>query len=123
MLRPSGSFHPHAKFVCALSHYATSLVLLHVCAVALIVTEKGNGAKLCRRIDALTSRGATILPAQGGYRNDEKEVVMCTGSYKEIYAIRRDLKTFEPSAFTIILDSKEVQGEGFEIQKVAGETE
>ena len=92
-------------------------------AVALIVTEKGNGEKLCRRIDTLTSRGATILPARGGYHNDEKDVVMCTGSYKEIYAIRRDLKTSEPSAFTIILDSKEVQGEGFEIQKVAGETE
>jgi len=92
-------------------------------AIALIVTEHGNGPNVCRRIDELTSRGATILPARGGYHNDEKDVVMCTGSYKEIYAIRRDLKNTEPGAFTIILDSKEVQGEGFEIRKVAGENE
>ncbi len=92
-------------------------------AVAWIVTEKGNGPNIAKQIDTLTSRGATILPGAGSYHNDEKDIVLVTGTYKEIYAIRRHLKTAEPKAFTIILDSKEVQGEGFEIRKVAGETE
>ncbi len=92
-------------------------------AVAWIVTEKGNGPNIARQIDELTSRGATILPGRGAYHNEEKDVVLVTGSYREIYSIRRHLKVSEPKAFTIILDSKEVQGEGFEIRKVAGETE
>ncbi len=90
-------------------------------AVALIVTDKGRGPEICKEIDSLTNRGATILEARGGFRDDKKEVVMCTGSYKEIYSIRRYLKTTQPDTFTIVLDSKEVQGEGFEIKKVAGE--
>ena len=90
-------------------------------AVALIVTDKGRGPEICREIDSLTNRGTTILEGRGGYSDDSKEVIMCTGSYKEIYNIRRFIKEREPKAFTIVLDSREVQGEGFEIQKVAGE--
>ncbi len=92
-------------------------------AVALIITEKGNGPKICGEIDMLTKRGATLIPGYGGYTNEERDIVLCTGTYKEIYAIRRFLHANEPKTFTIILDSKEVQGEGFEIRKVAGEDE
>lgn len=90
-------------------------------AVALIVTKAGNGQNVCRKIDALCERGSTILPGRGGYTDEEKEVVLVTGSYKEIYRIQRLLKEEEPDAFTIVLDSKEVQGEGFRITRVAGE--
>ena len=90
-------------------------------AVAYIVTDHGNGKNICDLVDQICMRGSTILDARGGYKEEKKDVVMVVGSYKDIYQVQSALKKKEPDAFIIILDSKEVQGEGFTIRTVAGE--
>ena len=90
-------------------------------AVAYIVTPYGNGKNICDQVDKICLRGSTILEGRGGYNEDRKDVVMVVGSYKDIYQVQSALKKTEPDSFIIVLDSKEVQGEGFTIRTVAGE--
>lgn len=87
--------------------------------VALIVAPEGDGKQICDLIDDITKRGSTILPAKGGYREEGKDVIMVAGSAKDISRIQRMLKGKAPRAFIIILESQEVQGEGFRITQVA----
>lgn len=79
--------------------------------MTLIVTERGQ--EICDIIDDCCKRGSTILKGQGGYRGDEKQVVMCACSNKEMYLVQRAIKETDPQAFMIVLESNEVHGEGF----------
>ena len=76
-----------------------------------IVTE--HGEKICEVIDECSRRGSTILRGQGGFQGDEKQIVMCACSTKEMYAIQTAVKAADPNSFLIILESNEVHGEGF----------
>ena len=84
--------------------------------LTLIVTR--NGKSLCRLIDECSGRGSTILPAQGGYQWEEKQVVMCACNNKEMYRIQQAVKEADPESFFIILESNEVHGEGFHMVKI-----
>lgn len=86
--------------------------------VAFIVTD--NGRQVCDIIDRCCMRGSTILKAMGGYKGDEKDVVLVAGSNKDLYQIQKAVKAADPSSFIIIMESKEVHGEGFRITEIAG---
>ena len=60
-------------------------------------------------------RGSTLLKAIGGYTGEEKEVVMCASSSKEMYAIRKRVHEIDERAFVIVVESNEVIGEGFRL--------
>ena len=79
--------------------------------MTLIVTDEGR--KLCNVIDETCARGSTIIQAEGGYQGDNREVVMCACSDKEMYGVQKAVKKADPNAFMIVLDSNEVHGEGF----------
>lgn len=79
--------------------------------MTLIVT--GHGKEVCSRIDHYTGRGSTILKGKGSYTGVEKDVVMCACSNKQMYVIRKMVKEVDPKAFTVIMESNEVMGEGF----------
>jgi len=79
--------------------------------LTLIVTD--HGKEICDLIDETCKRGSTILPANGGYKGDNREVVMCACSDKEMYLVQHAVKERDPKAFIIVLESNEVHGEGF----------
>lgn len=58
--------------------------------VAFIVTK--NGKRICDVIDECSQRGSTILKAQGGYKQDDIQVVMCACNSKEMYQVRKSVK-------------------------------
>lgn len=80
--------------------------------VTLIVTEKGQ--QVSEKIDKYSGRGSTILKGRGSYSGVEKDVVMCACSTKQMYTIRKLVKDLDPKAFTVIMESNEVVGEGFQ---------
>lgn len=84
--------------------------------LALIVTE--HGSDICRVIDEVCQRGSTILNAQGGYQNSEKQVVMCACNNKEMFQVQQAIKKADPQSFLIVLESNEVHGEGFKMVQV-----
>jgi uncharacterized membrane-anchored protein YitT (DUF2179 family) len=79
--------------------------------LTMIVTDEPE--KMVRTVDQVAGRGATILKAQGGYSGEEKGVVLCASSSKEMFTIRKSALEADEHAFVIILDSHDVIGEGF----------
>lgn len=89
--------------------------------LALVVTDHGKAT--ADKIDELCGRGATILEARGAYRGDPRQMVMCACSTKEMLTVERAVKLIDPNAFTVILESNEVLGEGFKNFRVAEKQE
>ena len=79
--------------------------------LTLIVTEHGKLA--CDTIDETCKRGTTILKAAGGYKQEDKQVVMCACSDKQMYQVQQAVKAVDPASFMVVLESNEVHGEGF----------
>lgn len=79
---------------------------------ALIITES-YGKKIADAIDACCGRGSTILHGSGGYQGSQKEIVLVACDNKEMYFVQQTVKEVDPNAFTIVLESNEVHGEGF----------
>lgn len=85
--------------------------------LAMIITNKSTAVS--RRIDETCGRGTTIIHARGGYKLEERDVLLCACSDKEMYQVEKAVKAEDPLAFTIILESNEVLGEGFKNIRVA----
>ena len=79
--------------------------------MTLIVTEHGD--EVAKRIDEYSGRGSTILQGMGSYSKAPKDVVMCACNNKQMYTIKKMVHQIDPKAFTIIVESNEVVGEGF----------
>ncbi len=79
--------------------------------MTLIVTE--HGEKLSAQIDEYAGRGSTILKGMGSYSKRQKDVIMCACNNKQMYMIKKMVHKLDPQAFTIIMESNEVVGEGF----------
>lgn len=79
--------------------------------MTLIVTEHGD--EVAKHIDAYTGRGSTILHGTGSFSKRKKDVIMCACNNKQMYTIKKMAHQVDPKAFTIIMESNEVVGEGF----------
>ncbi len=60
-----------------------------------------------------TARGATLLAAQGGYQQADKQVLLIVDSDQEFMQIRQIIETIDPKAFVIVNNVSEVLGQGF----------
>lgn len=89
------------KVVCSLNSNKT----------ALIVTT--HGEEVCDLIDNCCGRGSTILDGRGGYRKDEKQVVMVACNSKQLFDIQQEIKQLDKDVFIIVMDANEIHGEGF----------
>lgn len=58
-------------------------------------------------------RGVTGLNAEGMYSGNAKKMLCCVVSRKEISQIKEIVREYDPRAFVIVSDVREVLGEGF----------
>ena len=79
--------------------------------VIYIVTERG--AEVSRALNEQTDRGTTLLPAQGGYTGQDKQMVVTVTRRSVLAQTLRLIRETDPAAFTFVMDSTEVHGEGF----------
>ncbi len=79
--------------------------------MTLIITDKGE--EIAQMIYNISGRGATFLQGTGSYSMKNKSVVMCACNNKQMFLIKQAAKEVDPYAFTIIMESNEVVGEGF----------
>ena len=79
--------------------------------VSMIVTE--HGKDIADKIHELTGRGATLLRGSGSYSQDDKQVVMCACSYKQMHVVQQAVKEVDENAFMVIMEANEVRGQGF----------
>ncbi len=79
--------------------------------VTLIVTD--HGQEVSDKIHELTERGATILKGAGSYSKNDKQIVFCACSYKQMHVVQKAVKEVDENAFMVIMEANEVRGEGF----------
>ena len=83
---------------------------------AFIISDKYE--LVAKKILEDLDRGVTGLYAKGMYSGDEKCMLYCVVSQKEIVEVKEMVAEVDPAAFVIVSDAREVLGEGFlEYQK------
>ncbi|MBR3294770.1 MAG: YitT family protein [Clostridia bacterium] len=85
--------------------------------LTLIITTKADD--ITKVIDKVTERGTTVIDVKGGYRNEDKQMVICACNDKEMYLLEQAVKHVDPESFSVVLESSEVHGEGFKLTRVA----
>ena len=77
----------------------------------LIVSDKTN--EMAKMIGEEIERGTTGIYGKGMYTNEEKLILMCAASRKDVNKIKNIAKSLDQHAFIIITNSREVVGLGF----------
>jgi len=83
-----------------------------------IYTVTDEGKKVADTIAAQTGRGTTIVPATGGYTGNGKEIVITVAKRNLLSQTLRAIKSADPKAFTFVVNSTEVHGEGFKLEAI-----
>ena len=76
------------------------------------------------RVDAIKkviiediNRGATLLPAVGMYKGEQRNVIYTVLTRREMMILRHKIQELDPDAFINVIDSKEILGHGFKSLK------
>jgi len=76
-----------------------------------IISEQYN--KISEEISKQVYRGTTGIYSKGMYTNEEKMMLMCVASRREVMQIKRIAKKIDGLSFIIITNVREVYGKGF----------
>lgn len=79
--------------------------------LAYIISE--HYEEIAKQIMKELDRGATGLDAVGMYSGEQKKVLFCVVSKKEIVKVKDIVRRIDSNAFMIVSDVREVFGEGF----------
>ncbi len=85
---------------------------LAVSRIAYIISDKKH--EIAARIFVELDRGATSLQAKGMFSNQERGMVFCVMSSRQVPQLKAIVKDIDPAAFVIVTEAREVLGEGFE---------
>lgn len=77
----------------------------------LIISDKSE--EIAKEIGEKIQRGVTGLHGKGMYKDEEKLVLMCAASRRDVAKIKVTAKKIDPKCFLIITNSREVVGLGF----------
>ena len=79
--------------------------------LALIISEKYM--VLADNIMEVLGRGVTIIESKGWFTKESKPMIMCVIDRSQIYGLRNIINEYDPNAFFILSDAREVIGLGF----------
>ena len=69
--------------------------------------------EISNEINKQIRRGTTALYGRGMYKQNEKKLILCVASRREVGEIRKIINTIDKNAFLIITNAREVYGKGF----------
>ena len=78
----------------------------------LIITSSPK--EISKRIMDEIGHGVTLIPASGGYTDNTKTIILSVVRPNEVAEINKFVKEIDRSAFTVITESNEVLGYGFQ---------
>jgi len=59
-------------------------------------------------------RGGTYLKGEGMFTGDEKQIIYTVVSRREVSILEEFISKIDPNAFIVVMDAKEILGEGFQ---------
>ena len=78
----------------------------------MILTEKEE--EIIKYIIADMHRGVTTLPARGEFTDQDKRMLYCLVTSRQMITLKNRILSCDPKAFISILDVSEVKGRGFQ---------
>ncbi|NLM73641.1 MAG: YitT family protein [Clostridiaceae bacterium] len=78
----------------------------------LIISDHSD--QIAQRLLHDVDRGVTGLKGMGMYSGKDKLVLLCVVKREEIGTVRQIVKEYDPNAFILLIDVREVLGEGFQ---------
>lgn len=111
-------FGIHAALYAVVAIFVTSKVSdtlmegLKFSKAAYIITDRYD--VVAKKIMEELERGVTGLAARGMYSGEDKCMLYCVVSPKEIVRVKEIVAQVDPGAFVIVSDAREVLGEGFQ---------
>ena len=66
---------------------------------------------ITQEINEKIQRGVTIMRGQGGYTNQEHQILYTVITFRELARLKRIISTVDPNAFVVITDTLEVMGQ------------
>ncbi len=79
--------------------------------IAMVICE--DGMKVAEAIATSADRGSTIIEAMGPYTKEDKDVIVCACSKREIFKVRQSVYAVDPGALVMVLTYDETFGYGF----------
>ncbi|WP_345808637.1 YitT family protein [Bacillus pumilus] len=79
--------------------------------MAMIIT--GHEDEVRQAVFDQIDRGVTKISAVGGYTDHDRPILMCVVGKSQFTKLKQVVKAIDASAFVIVMDAKEVLGEGF----------
>ncbi|KJF49335.1 MULTISPECIES: YitT family protein [Bacillus] len=79
--------------------------------IAMIIT--GHEDEVRQAVFDQIDRGVTKISAVGGYTDHDRPILMCVVGQSQFTKLKQVVKAIDASAFVIVMDAKEVLGEGF----------
>ena len=76
-----------------------------------IISDKYQG--IAEDIHGILERGSTILDVTGGYTGNRKKMLLVIVSDDQYSAVKEIIDKHDPTAFVIISEAKDINGEGF----------
>lgn len=77
-----------------------------------IVTNKAE--EIATALFESINRGVTLLPAKGGYKNEQRQIILCAMRSQEVDKAVKTVKKTDADAFTVVTLTGGVFGRGFE---------
>lgn len=81
--------------------------------VVYVITQRGE--QVLEALNRHTERGSTLLRAQGGWTGEDKQMILTVTRRRVLAQTLRIIKQADPAAFSFVMDSTEVHGEGFKL--------
>lgn len=84
---------------------------IHFTKLLFIISNKGE--EISKEIEEKVERGVTGIYGKGMFSGQEKLILMCAVTRRDIYKVKAISKKIDHESFIVITDSREVVGEGF----------
>ncbi|MCL2405001.1 MAG: YitT family protein [Defluviitaleaceae bacterium] len=111
------AFGPVATMYAVAAIYVSTKVMeavlegMHFAKAAFVISEKSE--TIADHVMANLDRGVTELKGRGMYTKQDKNVLICVVSTKELIKLKQLVSEIDANAFVIVADVREVLGEGF----------
>lgn len=79
--------------------------------IVMIISQKEK--EVSSMIMEHTGRGTTYLYAEGAYSGEQKRVIYCLMTSRELSAIRRLIQEIDPMSIISVSEAEEISGKGF----------
>lgn len=87
--------------------------------LVLIITDEEE--RIQTLIQDGIDRGLTKVRSIGGYSNEDKTMILCVAEQSEAVYLKKVLQEEEPSSFVIFINTSDILGRGFSIDKYYGQ--